>query len=315
MPLPTFIIAGERRCGTTSLYRWISSHRDVYLHPRTDLNYFIEDEIVGARKWRDGEANASAWERKHNVQEFSLLFTSANGHSAIGHKGADLLFWEPAHERLARFVPQAKFIIILRNPVTRAWSHYWNEVGKGRENLSFEQAIAAEEERCKRSAYARNHLSYITRGFYDRSLKTFSKNISPSRVMVVTLEETRAHPEETLSKIYKFLDLDPKFGMTSVGTQHNENWTMVPRDWSQLPVIKQLQQPYLRLSESLIVRATKDTTKRRKARRYAQLMLRKPAGEIRMSPETRAKLVELYHPHILALESLLRRQLLEWQQD
>lgn len=315
MPLPTFIIAGERRCGTTSLYRWISSHRDVYLHPRTDFNYFIEDEIVGARKWRDGEADASAWERKHSVAQFSQLFAAANGHLAIGHKGADLLFWEPAHQRLARYVPEAKFLITLRNPVKRAWSHYWNEVGKGRETLSFEQAITAEEERSKRSAYARNHLSYVSRGFYERSLTTFAKSICPSRVLVVTLEETRARPQETLSKIYKFLDLDSRFGMTSVGTQHNENWTMVPRDWARLPVIKQLQPAYLRLSESFIVRATKDTTKRRKARRYAQLMFRKPAGEINMLPETRAKLVELYRPHILALETLLRRKLPEWQES
>lgn len=313
MPLPTFIIAGERRCGTTSLYRWISSHPDVHLHPRTDLNYFVEDEIVGAREWRDGEADAKGWERNHSVEQFSGMFSGTGGRSAIGHKGADLLFWTPAHARLARYVPEARFIITLRNPVDRAWSHYWNEVGKGRESLGFEEAVDAEKERLQKSAFARNHLSYLSRGFYEKSLEAFFKHISPSRVLIVALEQSRARPEQTLNEVYRFIGVDPGVGLELAGTQHNENWTMTTRPWAELPVLKSLQIMYLKLTERLIVRVTKDTDSRRKARRYTQVVFRKPAGGITMNTTIRSSLLKTYEPHVQALESMLGRQFPEWR--
>ena len=57
MPLPTFIICGERRCGTTSLYTWMRAHPEVFLYPKADMDYFIEDEIARTREWVDGEAD------------------------------------------------------------------------------------------------------------------------------------------------------------------------------------------------------------------------------------------------------------------
>jgi hypothetical protein len=291
----------------------MSSHPDVHLHPRTDLNYFIEDEIVGAREWRDGEADAEGWERNHSVEQFSGLFSETGGRSAIGHKGADLLFWTPAHSRLARYVPDARFIITLRNPVDRAWSHYWNEVGKGRESLEFEEAIDAEEERLRKSAYARNHLSYLSRGFYEKSLQAFFRHISPSRVLVIALEQSRAKPEKTLKEVYNFIGVDPDVGLELAGTQHNENWTMTTRPWAELPIFKPLQIMYLKLTERLIVRVTKDTDNRRKARRYTQVVFRKPADGITMNTRIRNNLLKKYEPHVQALETMLGRQFPEWR--
>lgn len=315
MPLPTFIIAGERRCGTTSLYRWISAHPGVYLHPRTDLNYFIEDEIAETREWRDGEADAERWEQNHRIEQLSKLFPETQCGTAIGHKGADLLFWKPAHARMARYVPDAKFIITLRNPVDRSWSHYWNEVGKGREKLAFEEAIATEQERSRRSAYARNHLSYLSRGFYNRNLEAFFKHISPSRVLIITLEQSRSLPKETMKEIYRFIGVDASLGLELAGTQHNENWTMVPRAWAELPLIKPVQGLYLKITERSIVSLTKNTVRRRKARRYTQIIFRKPAGGITMPDKIRSDLSNIYAPHIQALESMLGRQFPEWRID
>jgi hypothetical protein len=291
----------------------MSSHPEIYLYPHTDLNYFIEDEIVGSREWRDGEADAERWERTHSVEQLSRLFSKANGHDVVGYKGADLLFWEPAHARMARYVSNAKFIITLRNPVDRAWSHYWNEVGKGREKLGFQDAIRAEGERSRVSAYARNHLSYIARGFYDRSLDAFFKYISPSQVLIVSLEESKSHPLDTMNEIYAFIGVNAGLGLELAGSQHNENWTMVPRRWAEGPVVKPLQRAYLKATEHLIVRMTKDTAIRRKARKHAQLIFKKPAGAISMPGHIRWELSNLYRPHIERLESMLGRQFPEWR--
>jgi hypothetical protein len=248
------------------------------------------------------------------MRQFSELFPKAETRQAIGYKGADLLFWRPAHARMARYVPNAKFIITLRNPVQRAWSHYWNEVGKGRERLGFEEAIAAEEDRSRRSAYARNHLSYISRGFYEQNLKAFFEHVSPSQVLIITLEQSRLRPKETLKDVYQFIGVDTSLGLEMAGSLHNENWTMIPRPWAELPVIKPLEGMYLKMTERLIVRLTKDTVKRRRARKYTQVIFRKPAGTITMPDKTRSELSYIYAPHIQALESMLGRDLSEWRQ-
>ncbi len=313
LTLPTFIIAGERRSGTTSLYYWMKQHPDIYLHPVTDMNYFISDELTKARTWRDGETDPEGWEKTHDLEDYAGLFKDSEGFSAVGHKGADLLFWKPAHARIAQFLPEAKFIITLRNPVRRAWSHYWNEVGKGREKLSFKAAIEAEEERCRKSAYARLHLSYIRRGFYRQSLEAFFQHVDPERVLIVALEQSWARPKETLMEIYKFIGVDETLGLEDAGSARNENWTTVPRPWAESVAIKPLVNSYARISEGVIVRLIKEAEKRRKVRKYVQTVFRRPASNIEMPDDVKAHLKEIYAPHISSLEAFLGREFPEWK--
>ena len=125
MSLPTFVIIGERRCGSTFLYNCMRSHPEVYLYPEPDLDYFIAEELF-ERKWIEAKESELCWEENHSPHHYAAMFQEPEGVAAIGHKGADLLFWRPAHARVARFLPDAKFVITLREPVGRAWSHYWN---------------------------------------------------------------------------------------------------------------------------------------------------------------------------------------------
>ena len=119
---PTFLIIGERRCGTTALDRWLDAHPDVWLHPHRDSAYFVEQEIVGRTEPRDGEVDAGRWEATHDPDAFRARFRDAGAQRAVGEKSADHLFWRPAHARIARFAPEARLIVSLRDPVDRAWS-------------------------------------------------------------------------------------------------------------------------------------------------------------------------------------------------
>lgn len=309
LTLPTFIIAGERRCGTTSLYNWMRGHPDVYLYPRADMDYFIEHEIKSTRRWRDGEGDAELWERTHSPEAYAEMFREGSGAAAVGQKDADLLFWRPAHPRLARYLPDCRFVITLRDPAGRAWSHYWNEVGKGRETLGFEAALAAEDERSRRSAYARDHLSYRERGYYDRSLESFFSHVDPRRVLVLTLEESHRSPTETLRKVFDFVGVDPSRGLEAAGTRHNEEVTMVPRAWAQARLVAPLERSYTRITEGLILRLTADRARRARARKYARSVFREKAV---MPGRLRAELAELYAPHVRRLEGMLGRAFTEW---
>ena len=313
MSLPTFVIAGERRCGTTSLASWIECHPDIYMHPNRDMAYFIEDEIVGKSTWRDGEADADRWEKTHSPRAYAELFLDGDGFKAVGEKSADYLYWKPAHERIAGYLPEAKFIITLRNPADRAWSHYWNEVGKGRETLSFEEALKAEDERCLKSAWARDHLSYIRRGFYDESLSAFFEYIPPERVMVVTVEQSHTSSRKVLEGIYRFLGVNSSLGYELAGTKHNVNWTMISRSWANLPIVNAVGRIYSRVVGKIAEAMAEDIDKRREINKKLGVVFKKPATGISMSEKSREYLKKLYEPHIGALEVLLGRKFSEWR--
>ena len=136
MVLPNLIVAGERRCGTTFLSQRLAAHPDIFVHPKRDRGYFIDDD---ARH----RGACALWETTHSVEQYRAFFrdAGAGNQSVICEKSADYLFWQPAHRRMTDYLPDAKYILILRHPVRRALSHYWIEVGKRRESADLATAI------------------------------------------------------------------------------------------------------------------------------------------------------------------------------
>jgi hypothetical protein len=312
MPLPTFIIGGVRRGGTTSLYYAMRMHPEICLYSHSELNYFVEEEVRG-RRWRDDPADPDRWERTHSVEDYAAFFADGTQARAIGHKGADLLFWYPAHDRIKRFVPDVRFIFTLRHPVNRAWSHYWAERAKGRETLSFEEALAAEDKRSDKSDWARYHLSYKARGCYDQSLHRFFETFQRERVLVITLEKKSARPQETLQKIYRFLGVNPDLGLEQADTRRQQGWATLPRPWTRTAGIRQLVTGYESLTEVLSRKITYSKDSRRALRNFLQRPFRKVIRKVPMPDSIRAELKAFYAPHIGALETLLDRSFEEWR--
>lgn len=310
MTLPTFIIGGARRAGTTSLFYWLSQHPDIYLPQITDIDFFIEKRLF-TTKWQDGEEDIKQWENTFSLKVYDQLLANASGFKAIGQKDADLLHWIPSHERLARYLPDCKFIFTLRNPIQRAWSQYWNEVGKGREILTFEEAFNIENKRIQHNAYARLHLSYVSHGFYDIYLESFLSYFPRSQIKIITLEDAKTNPEQTLKEVLEFLDVNPDFIIPNGAVAYNRNSTFLLRKWANNTVFKSLDQVYMRLVKRLTV-FIKDPEQRRLMRGTFSHVFRHSSEDMTMTQETRTKLAEIYKPHIQNLEQLLGRELKEW---
>lgn len=313
--LPNFIIIGERRCGSTSLTKWMEAHPELYMHPKVDLNYFIDDYVRPMRKeWEMGEIDYTLWDTNHSQEDYANQFVEGAGKKAIGEKSADVLFWRPAHERLKRVLPDAKIIITLRDPIERAWSMYWNEFGKKRETLSFEEAVAQEEVRCSRSAYERDHMSYVRRGFYDESISDFFKIYPREQIMIVFLEETVKDPKAQLSEIYSFIGVDPELGLERAETRYNNNWASVPHKfWTQNKVLATMEETFVRgvrFGTKLIIR---DGYKRRRLMPKIESLYRQVQRDKTMKESTRRKLKAIYKPHIENLEKILDKDLSFWK--
>ena len=277
--------------------------------------YFVDAPLRGRADV--GAIDFAAWDDDHDVAGYAQRFSVSTQYTAIGEKCADILFWEPAARRLASYVPGVRLVITLRDPVTRAWSQYWNEVGKGRETLPFEQALAEEESRAEQSDWARFHLSYAARGRYDESLGRLLALFPREQVLVLIMERTLADPAAALARVYTFLGVDPARGHGAEGTRHNQNWTTVRRDWVGALHLDGLELGYGRFAKRVAARLSRGhadrATRERRLTNTLCAPFRRAASSVRMPDHIRVRLREQFAPSVERLSALAGDDLSEWR--
>ena len=200
--LPDVLVIGAQRGGTSSLYRHLGRHPDVAPSLRKEVEYF-------SRRFDRGDR----WYRAH--------FALANGRSRLTFEATpDYLFHPLAAERAATVVPDARLVVMLREPTARAWSHYHHMVALGHETLDFETAVAAEHDRCaadlRRLADDPYHdpvallrYSYAARGRYAEQLARWRDRFAADRMLVVRSEDFFADPAPVFRRVVEFLGLPP----------------------------------------------------------------------------------------------------------
>tara|TARA_B100001250_G_scaffold408990_1_gene432409 strand:+ start:1117 stop:2073 length:957 start_codon:yes stop_codon:yes gene_type:complete len=220
---PNFIIGGGRRCGSTFLYHLLNSHSSVGMYKYTDNSFFIDKDIASRKTWMDGQVIKNSWNKTKN--EYYNRFNELSNNKIIGEKCADILHWKPSHARLKSIAPDIKIIIQLRNPIHRAFSQYNNELYKGREWLSFAEAIQSEKERSEKSDYAKYHLGYIRGSKYYNLIKSLLKNFGENQIMITIFEETINDYQNLANNLFSFLNLNQsvKIDFSELLTNKNIN--------------------------------------------------------------------------------------------
>lgn len=199
-PLPDFLILGGQRCGTTSLYHYLCAHPQVRRATGKELQYFTLHYERGQR-----------WYRGH--------FPTLSPGQVTFEASPYYLFHPSTPQRVAATLPEARFVVLLRDPVERAFSHYRHTRAYGAEPLSFPDALAAEERRLAvalrrgpdtRQAHAalRNH-SYLARGRYAEQLQRWFAHVPRQRIHVIRSEDLYADPAGVYTALLRFLELDP----------------------------------------------------------------------------------------------------------
>jgi hypothetical protein len=183
---PDFIIIGAQKCGTTSLYHYLIQHSQIQSRKRKELHFFTSYYGNGL-KW------------------YQQFFRTKK---VCGESTPYYLFHPNVAERIALAYPTVKLIVLLREPVERAFSHYNHEVSRGFEPLSFETAIAIEETRLatgQQSAW--QHYSYVARGKYAEQLGIYRQYFDYSQILLLKSEDFFAHPQATVDLVTEFLEL------------------------------------------------------------------------------------------------------------
>jgi len=199
--LPNFIIPGAMKSGTTALRIYLAQHPDIYMVSK-EVHFFDNDENY-----------------KKGIKWYEQFFKGWNGEKAIGEKTPQYLYDKRVPERIYKLLPNAKLIFVLRNPIDRAYSHYWHNVRIGQETLSFEKALEREEKRIKKPEY-KDIYSYKDRGKYILQIKSYAKYFPKSQMLFILAENLKDERKPTLQKILEFLEVEPNFEFKDLDEKH-----------------------------------------------------------------------------------------------
>jgi hypothetical protein len=313
--LPNFFLAGAPKAGTTSLCHYLDQHPQVYMSPIKEPCYFASEfrlencahELIPMlergerelRKYLDGPMRerrfggmVTEWE------DYERLYRHVRGETAIGEASVGYLWSETAAQNIHAKIPNAKILLILRNPADRAFSQYLHQVALVGLPLSFRQQIEA----CMRNRSRKFSLQYplLEFGLYHGQVSRFLELFPRQNICIHLYDDYRSNAAAVMANIFRFLGVDDTF-MPDTSQRHLE--LSLPRLAGVSHALRQLGvwQAIKRITPAKLLPA---------ARRVAFT----PRRKLVLDPEDRRYLVDYYAEDIRKLAMLLDRDLSAWLQ-
>ena len=297
--MPTFLIIGAAKSGTSAVYEYLRQHPDVFVSDNKEPGFFaLEGQVADFTGPGDRKFNRTC---VTSLSRYQSLFTKVVNQPAVGEASTVYLYSPAAPACIRRHVPAVKLVVILRNPVERAYSGYKYLVRDGLEKLtSFEDALEAEETRIAANWH---HIWHHKRlGFYHDQLKRYFDLFQSDQIAVYLYDDLQARPLAMMQNIFAFVGIDAAF-TPDVSVKYNISGE--PR--SRL-LHGALAHPN---AAKNLVKGMVPAATRRRLRNWLMehnIVL----TETRIAPETRRHLVDLYREDIAKLESLIDRDLSHW---
>lgn len=205
--LPDFLILGAEKAGTTFLYSFLQEHPDFRAAAKKEVHYFDSRKFEFGPQWYRAQ-----FPRQEGIGKRNTI---------TGEASPYYLLHPLAAKRAYELMPDVKLIVLLRNPIDRAYSGYQHKVRDGVEPLSFEAAIEAEPERLAGERdklindgtyYSKNYrwYSYLTRGIYVDQIKRWQEYFAPNQFMIIKSEDFFEEPLSTLDRVCNFVGLQER---------------------------------------------------------------------------------------------------------
>jgi hypothetical protein len=204
-----FVVPGAQKSGTTALHYFLGKHPQIALPDRQEMHFFDDEEIFSRAP-----------------VDYELLhrhFRPIARSTITGEVTPSYLYWKPAMERIANYNPRIKLVILLRNPVDRAFAHWNMQRFKNRESLDFLAALKEEPRRIAQPlSIESRRFAYVDRGFYSGQLERVFKFFPREQMHVVKFENFRDRKQEALDSILDFL------GVKRLGNIRDKDRNVVP---------------------------------------------------------------------------------------
>ena len=312
MLLPNFFIVGAAKAGTTSLYAHLSGHPDVYMSPIKEPNFFSRKDMQPAlfsREYRfDTGLDLSLYlsgsmdQHIHSAhvdrwEDYLLLFRNAKGKGAIGEASPSYLYCSSTADELSNIIPNARIIIILRNPIERAFSHYLMNLRLSKTlDSDFIREVEADYESVGKG-WGVSKL-YLELGLYSEQVRRYQRRFLSDNIHTIIYDDYRSDPDKTIASVCRFLGIDNQIDL---GATRRYNDAGVPRfkylnyaltQIGAINAIKRIVPPRIKsVGESLL---------------YTKKELPK------MTAQARAYLADYYRGDVEKLSLLLGRDLSFW---
>ncbi|MEL6259124.1 MAG: sulfotransferase, partial [Pseudomonadota bacterium] len=230
---PDFIIGGSPKCGTTTLHDILTKHPDIGI-PRDEVMFFDADDPMVHGEYFRGEGEDFSWfdpslDNQERQNWYAKRFEPFEGKSLIGEDSTSYLSSESAPIRVAQQLPNVKMIFLLRDPVARAYSHYWHIMKMGRGTVCFERALTRYPAIIRGSSYA-------------PAIKRWYDALGRDRVLVLLFEDLVRRPQETLDRVTDFL------GASSMELPTEVSWTnrtLYPKNVATQKLLNRLGRPLI----------------------------------------------------------------------
>lgn len=237
LTLPTFIVVGANKGGTTSIYHYLKQHPQVYLSPVKEPHYFSKDidinlfkrefaqnKLQDIDKYLEGDMRQeyhAAFIRDRN--QYLRLFKNVTDQKAIGELSTSYLYSSVAAQEIKKEIPGCKIIICLRNPIERAYSHYRMNLWTGNSNeFNFYKALVDDFDHDPK-VWGNAHL-YTEIGMYYQQVKRYLDTFGADQVKIIFTEDMKRNAQQVIRELYAFIGVDPDF-VPDTSRQYNEVYT------------------------------------------------------------------------------------------
>ena len=291
MILPNFLIVGVQKAGTTSIYNYLQEHPQVYMSLIKETNFLEKD-------WENLPPEQQNKNGIVTLEKYAELFANVKDEIAIGEASPNYLFHhESSAARIKKYVPNAKLIVVLRNPVERAYSDYLMHI---RDAIGYRSL----SEQIKHSS----HKSFILRkGFYYESIKYYLEQFGQAQVKIFFYEDLCENPQVFMQEVYQYIGVNDNF---LPNTTRKAQVAKIPKN-KNINNLLQRKNP-LRNTAANILKTVMPIEARQKLRDRLISLNSQTKQQAPLSAEERQQLIELYREDILQLQDLVGRDLSKW---
>ena len=224
--LPNFFIVGAPKAGTTSLYRYLKQHPEIYMSPVKEPSYFASEirienlsepfkrhvrrQSPHLREYVDNgkPPDPYAW-LVLNWHDYESLFQRVKDQKAIGEATVSYLWSETAAANIHARIPDAKIVMVLRDPAERAFSHYMHQLAEGLTRSTFREHIEQAASGTRREISALH--PFLELGLYYEQVKRYLDLFPRENIRIYWYEEAWRQPGQLLADLFRFLNVDPTF--------------------------------------------------------------------------------------------------------
>jgi len=286
--LPNFFIVGAPKAGTTSLFHYLDEHPEVFMSPVKEPNYFSYNEIVAQALYyvEKGVGDQGAYEN---------LFQDASGAKAVGEASVSYLFYNNVGAKIHSLLPEAKIIIVLRDPTARAFSHYLMDRRLGYVNVPFDDIVRQNSNHPLQNLY---YQQSVLLGMYYEQVKRYLELFGEKRVKIFLNDDLKTDTPGVVRSLFEFLEVD-----TSVNHDFSRKHNVYGKPRNFLVQYFYTKKILRGLMKKILPVQLASNMKK---------SLVVPGEKPVMNTETKAFLQKIYHEDVKKLSGLINRDLAHW---